>query len=31
MSFKGIHCKLEREYITEALRKIFEKKRFAKI
>lgn len=31
MSFKGMHCKLEREYITEALRKIFEKKRFAKI
>lgn len=26
MSFKGIHCKLEREYITEVLRKIFEKK-----
>ncbi len=31
MSFKGIHCELEREYITEALRKIFGKKRIAKI
>lgn len=29
--FRGISCELEREYITEALRKILQKKRFAKI
>lgn len=31
MNFRGVSCILEREYITEALRKIFQKKRFAKI
>lgn len=31
MSFRGMPCELEREYITEALRKIFGKKRIAKI
>ena len=31
MGFRGIPCKLEREYITEALRKIIPKKRIAKI
>ena len=31
MSFRGTPCKLEREYITEALRKIIQKKRIAKI
>ena len=31
MGFRGIPCKLEREYITEALRKIISKKRIAKI
>lgn len=30
-SFRGISCELEREYITEALRKILQKKRIAKI
>lgn len=31
MGFRGMPCELEREYITEALRKIFGKKRIAKI
>ena len=31
MNFRGVSCILEREYITEALRQIFQKKRAAKI
>jgi hypothetical protein len=31
VGFRGISCESEREYITEALRKILQKKRFAKI
>ena len=31
MNFRGVSCVLEREYITEALRQIFQKKRTAKI
>jgi hypothetical protein len=31
MNFRGVSCILEREYITEALRQIFQKKRTAKI
>jgi hypothetical protein len=31
MNFIGMSCILEREYITEALRQIFQKKRIAKI
>ena len=31
IKFREIPCKLERDYITEALRQIIQKKRFAKI
>ena len=31
MSFRGVSCILEREYITEVLRRIIQKKRTAKI